>query len=339
MLEKPDIVEDKIILCLQDDFGLKIDEITFLPLGADLNTAVYRIAAKDEMAYFLKLRSGDFNEAAVAVPEYLGGQGMKQVIPPIPTTNGHLWASLAPFKAILYPFVEGHHGYEGMLLPQQWIEFGAVLKQFHTTEFPTEITCDIPSEKFSPRWRETVRTFLKRIDEENFDEPVASEMAAFLKSKSQVTLELVDRSGQLARLLQARPLDFILCHADIHGWNLLIDNKGALYVVDWDTLVFAPKERDLMFIGGALGNSGYTPQEEENLFYQGYGKTDINHAAMAYYRYERIVEDIAVFCEQIFLSTEGGEDRKRALEYLESNFPPGGTIEKAYQLDKSLIHY
>jgi len=136
-----------------------------------------------------------------------------------------------------------------------------------------------------------------------------------------------------------QPPDFILCHADIHGWNLLIDNAGALYMVDWDTLIFAPRERDLMFIGGALGNSGYTPQEEETLFYQGYGQTNINQTAIAYYRYERIVEDIAVFCEQIFLSNEGGEDRKQALDYLQSNFLPDGTIARAYHSDKSLIDY
>ena len=121
-------------------------------------------------------------------------------------------------------------------------------------------------------------------------------------------------SCQLALEMQQQPLDFILCHGDIHGWNLLIDNNGALYMVDWDTLVFAPKERDLMFIGAGLGNSGYTPQEEETMFYQGYGKTDINQTALAYYPYERIIEDIAVFCEQIFLSEEGGKIGNKPLD-------------------------
>jgi len=335
MLEKPDIDDDRIIPCLQDEFGLDVKGMIFLPFGADLNTAVYRVSTEDGKTYFLKLRSGKFNEASVGLPKYLGELGMKQVIPPFHTHDGKLWADLPPFKAILYPFVEGHPAYERKLSAQQWTEFGAALKKFHTTVFPAEITRDVPHEKFSPLWRDTVTTFLGRIGKETFVEPVAIEMAALLKSKSRETLELVNRSEQLAQILQKQPLDFILCHADIHGWNLLISNAGALFIVDWDTLIFAPKERDLMFIGGALGKSGYTPQEEEDLFYQGYGKTDINQTAMAYYRYERIVEDIGVFCEQIFLSTEGGEDRKQAMEYLESNFLPGGTIERVYPLDKS----
>jgi spectinomycin phosphotransferase len=336
MLEKPKLKDEKIIKCLRDEYGLSVEKISFLPLGADLNTAVYRVVTNDETVYFLKLRHGEFDGASVAVPKYLSDLGIKQIIPSLTTRAGQLWASLPPFKTILYPYVDGHHGYERNLSHQQWIEFGSALKRFHSAEIPPAITGGIQQEKFSPRWRDTVKMFLERIEEETFDEPVAVELAAFLKTKSHETLELVKRAERFAQILQGQPLDHILCHADIHGWNLLIDIHGALYMVDWDTLIFAPKERDLMFVGGGLGDSGYTPQEEEALFYQGYGQTNINQIAIAYYRYERIIEDIAVYCEQIFLSDEGGEDRKQSLEYLESNFLPNGTIARAHQSDKTL---
>lgn len=104
-------------------------------------------------------------------------------------------------------------------------------------------------------------------------------------------------------------------------------------MVDWDTLIFAPKERDLMFIGGGLGDSGYTPQEEVALFYQGYGKTQIDPIALAYYRHERIIEDIAIICEQILSSNKGGKDRAQALASLKSNYLPNGTIEVARRSD------
>ena len=164
---------------------------------------------------------------------------------------------------------------------------------------------------------------------------MAAELAAFLKRKSAETLGLVARAEGLAQRLREQTPAFIVCHADIHAWNLLVCDGGAFYMVDWDTLIFAPKERDLMFIGGGLGGRGHTPREEEALFYQGYGPTRIDPTALAYYRYERIVEDIAVFCEQIFLSDEGGEDRNQSLGYLKSNFLPGGLIEMARQSDKA----
>jgi len=335
MLEKPELKDKEIINCLREEYGLNVGYFTFLPIGADRNTAVYRVVTNNGMVYFMKLRRGDINEASVAVPNYLNDLGIKHIIPSLTTQTGQLWANINPFKVILYPFIEGHDGFEKSLSEQQWVEFGTALKRFHTANIPEGITRSIQRDNFSPQWRNKVKMFLERIEEETFNEPVAAELAAFLKTNEDETLELVKRAERFAQMLQEQPTEFILCHADIHGWNLLIDTDGALYMVDWDTLIFAPKERDLMFIGSGLGDSGYTPQEEETMFYQGYGPTNVNQIAIAYYRYERIIEDIAVYCEQIFLSDKGGEDRKQSLIYLKSSFLPNCTIERAFQSDKT----
>jgi spectinomycin phosphotransferase len=91
-----------------------------------------------------------------------------------------------------------------------------------------------------------------------------------------------------------------------------------------------------MFIGGGQGFGGRTAQEEETLFYKGYGRqTQIDPFALAYYRYERIVQDIAAFCEQLLSSSAGGEDREQSLRYLAANFQPSGTIEIAYLSDQT----
>jgi spectinomycin phosphotransferase len=333
MLEKPDLKDEIIIHCLQKEYGLMAHSLSFLPLGADQNTAVYRLVTKSKTVYFVKLRRGAFGDSAVTVPKYLFDQGIKQIIPPLTTQSGRLWAKITPFTMIVYPFVEGRNGFERKLSVPQWVEFGAAMKRFHAADIPTAITHNIKREIFANGWREMVRMFLERINQEIFSDPVAAETAAFLNSKSGQTLEMVRRAEGLARRLRETPPEFILCHADIHGWNLFIEDNGALYMVDWDTLIYAPKERDLMFIGGGLGDSGYSAQEEETYFYQGYGPTEINPVAIAYYRYERIIEDIAVYCEQLLLSDEGGEDRKQSLVYLQSNYLPNGTIERAVQSD------
>lgn len=53
------------------------------------------------------------------------------------------------------------------------------------------------------------------------------------------------------------------------------------YLVDWDDPIMAPKERDLMFIGGGVGNV-WNRSHEEELFYEGYGKVDVNPVLLAY---------------------------------------------------------
>jgi spectinomycin phosphotransferase len=333
MLIKPDLKDKEIIACLRDAYGLTIEKVVFLPLGADFNTAVYRVTTTDGADHFLKLRSGKFLEASVSVPKYLADLGIKQVIPPLATKTGQLWANLEPFKAILYPYIEGCNGVEAKLSEDQWTQFGAAIKKLHSIDIPSSITKDILRETFSSKWRESVKAFLIRIENEVFEEPVAAKMALFLKSKSSEILKLVERAEELAFAIQKQPIDYVLCHADMHGWNLIVDKENALYIVDWDTLIFAPAERDLMFIGAGIWDSGLTAAEEASLFYKGYGQAEINHAVLAYYRFERIIQDIGDYCEYIFLSDEGGDDRMQSFEYLQSNFLPGGTIERAYEAD------
>jgi spectinomycin phosphotransferase len=59
----------------------------------------------------------------------------------------------------------------------------------------------------------------------------------------------------------------------------------------------------------------------------------MDQAALAYYRYERVIQDIAAFGEQILLTEAGGEDREQGYQYFTSNFLPGHEIDLALQAD------
>jgi len=335
MLEAPDLDAQRIAACLPDAYGLTGAQVEFLPLGVDVNAAVYRVRAADGATYFLKLRRGDFDEIVVTLPKFLADQGIRQIIAPLMTRQGRLWADLAPFSAILYPFVAGHNGYQVRLSDGQWVTLGAALKAIHTTNLPPALAQRIPRERFAPRWREATRAFLARIAAETFTEPVAVQLAAFLQTKRGEVLDLLERTEHLAQALLARTPPFVLCHADVHAGNVLLPDDTGLYIVDWDAPICAPKERDLMAAGGGQFGDWRTAAGEAALFYQGYGPAAVDQRALAYYRYERIIEDIAAFCEQIFLNDAGGADREQALRYLASNFLPNGTIEIAYRGDRS----
>ncbi len=65
MLERPNITNEEIAACLQEAYGLEVARVAFLPLGADVNTAVFSVTTPSETDYFLKLRRGEFVETAV----------------------------------------------------------------------------------------------------------------------------------------------------------------------------------------------------------------------------------------------------------------------------------
>lgn len=87
-----------------------------------------------------------------------------------------------------------------------------------------------------------------------------------------------------------------------------------------------------MFIGGGIGGIWHRP-EEADWFYAGYGPTSTDQEALAYYRYERIVQDIAVYCTQLLATAEGGEDRPLLWRQIRSQFAPGDVVDIALRTD------
>jgi spectinomycin phosphotransferase len=215
---------------------------------------------------------------------------------------------------------------------------GEALKRIHTAQVPLELQRRIPKETFHPKWRESLKSFQRQIEKNSYADTTAAKLAEFMKLKQDEITHLVQRTEQLASELQTQPLEFVLCHTDFHGGNILVRMDGRLpilYIVDWANPLLAPKERDLMFIGGGIDEI-WKSSREEAMFYEGYGETEIKLAALTFYRYERVIEDLAVICEQLLLMDEGGADRERSYGWFTSNFEPGSTIEIAEKTDKRL---
>lgn len=336
MLEKPDLDDQLILRRFHEEYGLQAVQAAFLPLGYDVNTAVYRLLTREGAAYFLKLRKGAFDEISLAVPRFLQAQGIRSILAPLETGEGRLWGSLNEYKMILYPYIDGQNGYAQALSDRQWMDFGAALKDVHTAALPRELARRIPKEMYSPQWRESVTAFQAQAAGAQFDDPVAAKLAAFMRARQAEIGTVVERAGQLGCALHSRSLDYVLCHSDVHAGNLLLAASGELFIVDWDNPILAPKERDLMFVG--MGGV-WLVEREANLFYAGYrrdGALEVDRMALAYYRYERVVQDIAAFCEQLFSSDAGGEDREQAYRYFVSNFLPGHEIDVARKTDLRL---
>ncbi|MBA3603793.1 MAG: phosphotransferase [Parachlamydiaceae bacterium] len=71
---------------------------------------------------------------------------------------------------------------------------------------------------------------------------------------------LVDRAEGLSQRIRKQSPEFVLCHSDNHGGNVLIDERGSIFIVDWDDPIMAPKERDLMFVGGGVASVWNNPE-------------------------------------------------------------------------------
>lgn len=327
MLEKPNLADEQIIACLRDDFALGVSEITFLPLGADFNSAAYHAITNKGQEYFIKLRRGDIPEIAVSVPKFLNARGIRQVVAPLATKHSTLSARVNDYSLILYPFIHGQNGFHAALSETRWNELGRALKQIHTVRLPHEIEQQIPRETFSSRWRDALATFLQ-VKARDHDDSAAQDLTTILCHNRAVLERIILRGQELANEMKAGARNFVLCHTDIHGGNVLLTADDQIHVVDWDNPMMSPRERDLMFVQGAGASSWYIGGNA-GWFTEGYGENDFDLVALAYYRNERTIEDIVVTCEEIFSTSAGGENRAEAVRFVAEAFMPNKAVEIA----------
>ena len=330
MREKPVLNDERLVDLLREAYGLPGARLEFLPIGADINAAKYQVVTPEPARYFLKAKRGYFAEVSLLLPQFLHAQGLRQVIPPLKTKDGRLWSTLEDYTCILYPYIEGRSGFDVELSQAEWIEFGSVLKRIHSMILPPALQALVPTETWSPRYRQLVRGFQAQVQSGSYADPLAAQMAAFLRLHAGEIRFMLDRAEELAGTLSSHPVDRVLCHADLHAGNLLHSNKVGLRIIDWDDPILAPRERDLMFIGGGVGGIWNSPGEAA-LFYQGYGVAHINLAALAYYRFERILADVVEYSQQLLSTADGLAERERGLHQFTAAFLPNDVIEIAFQ--------
>jgi spectinomycin phosphotransferase len=242
--------------------------------------------------------------------------------------NGALWARIGGFTISLFPWVNGRRAADGGLLPQQWIELGAAARQIHAGQLPPELLSILPRERFVPSRRELVTRLDAVIDSPACVDPAQAALAGFWRVRRQTIQSLLARTDELGGWLRQRNLALVLCHADLHTWNVLVDTHQALWIVDWDEAILAPKERDLMFIVGGIGRDLVTPQETAHCL-RGYGQVEIDPLALAYYRYAWAVQDMGAYAEQVFLGDASPQARRDAFDGFVDLFEPGNIVDIA----------
>ncbi len=323
MIEKPDLEDEKIIVALEKNYSIQAGRIEFLPIGNDASAFSYRVETKNGNLYFLKVKTKLSNIGSLFVPRFLKDHGLEQVVAPLTTKTEKLFAEIDGFAFILYPFILGNEAMEVGMSDSQWTEFGSTLKRIHTPQLPSDISPYIKQETFIPKWSEFTRELQEQVNTLKFDEPYQKQLALFWKENNETIQALMERAETVGRHLQQDDLEFVLCHADIHTANILLTQEQNIFIVDWDDTLFAPKERDLMFV---LGES-IIPTREEQMFFRGYGRVEINQLALAYYRYEWCVQEIGDFGNRVYLTKETGESTKQeAVEGFMKLFLPGDVI-------------
>ena len=320
MLDPSPLDDAALLACARDQFALPATAVTFLPLGYDANAWAYRLEAGE--TYFLKVRRGPAARPGLLAPRFVRDHGIEGVPAPLPTRDGALRASLGGFTVTLQPFVAGDATWDIGLSDAQWVAFGSLLRRVHDLPVPPDLAAHLVAETFTPDYLAFVPALRARVHGPPPADPLAAELVACWRANEATIDRLLAETAALGERLRAANLPRVLCHADAHLGNVLSGDDGRLWLIDWDSAAFAPRERDLMFVIGGIA-AGQVSERQTELFLRGYGPVAPDPAALAYYRCAWALQDLASFGHTVLLDETAGEaNRREALRIFTLSFAP-----------------
>lgn len=319
MLEKSKIEDEKIIETLKIDYGISATQVNFLPIGNASNTWIYSVDTS-ERRYFLKLKKGGFDEASIETSRYLYDSGISAVIAPLPTQAKKLWGQCGEYVLILFSYIEAVPADVSGLSDEQWREFGKTLLAIHEAGLPEGLAARLKAETFTSEAWLWIEKINNRIDQGNFVDSQQSSFADFWNQKQEVIESILKRAKESSDRILENPPDNMICHTDINLANVLVSPDEQIHIVDWDAVMLAPKERDLMFILG---------RDEASLFFEGYGGKSVDQQVLSYYRCDWVLQELADYGDRVFFSTDAGEEtRREAVAAVIEMFKPGNMVDQ-----------
>jgi spectinomycin phosphotransferase len=330
MSKQSGIPEEQLCACLQEQYELSPVTLTFLPLGHDYDAGIYRVESEQGTVYALKVTSRSLYEPRCLIPRYLGDQGIASVVAPIPNRSGALWTQLSDRTVIVYPWISGESSLTGMT-DKQWKQVGTIFRRIHQVKLPLVGFASLRKEIFDPteyvRWVRAFETQHSHIQGRGASERALRSCWVAHESSIHTVVTSLEK---LAAVLQSRSLPCVICHADLHARNLIRNRAGQVFVIDWDEVMLAPKERDFLFVRPPHADA----------FFRGYGQGEIDWVALTYFLWERVVQDLIECTHNVCFREDWAEEsRAEAVQLLDVILAEDkGHIEAAYQASARIAH-
>jgi aminoglycoside phosphotransferase (APT) family kinase protein len=248
---EPFIDRAQLIKIIYEVYGLAIEVLTFIPVGAV--AVCYSLDSVNGERHFLKLwpdtRAGREIAAKLNIvlplTRALYERELYPRVPyPIPTREGNLWAAFMGSPFAIFPLLPGQTP------PSEWPpslqdEFGRTMATLHQV---TSALADLflPRENFDISFEIDLRRGLAALAQIGSQaRPGLRALRDAVLPRTEEVLAQLDRLHHLQEVVRQLSGPFVLCHTDIGGDNLLVDDQGQFYVLDWDDVILAPPEHDL----------------------------------------------------------------------------------------------
>ena len=237
------LADDVILESVDRAWGIELTTLDYSAVGYG---SFHWLAADDRgRRWFVTLDGSDWPVAdAYALAVSLGAR-LDFVRAPIATVDeGAVW-DVDGWSLTLWPWVEGH-AKEGFVHPDE--DLPAVVARLRRLHAVDDL---VPVDALVEDWQMAVIGQVEVFTEEaagwEASGPYAAEVAARVLANAGMLRERVDRYRTLVERVAAE-CPFVVTHGEPHPGNLIHTEDGPV-LIDWDTVRWAPKERDLWMLG------------------------------------------------------------------------------------------
>lgn len=256
-----DLLEGTLVALLDEGWGIAGDRIDHLPVGfgshhwlveggggrwfVTVDDLDARRIHRDES----RVESFDRLGAALATARALADRGLAFVVAPLPDRTGAVVRPLVERYAVaVYPFVVGSSTQSG--------EYGSPAERRKVLDLVVPVHGVDPSEV--PARRDDLAVPLLDALMAALDElgrpwdsgPYGEQARARLDHHARAVDRSIATCDRRSEPIRARTERFVLTHGEPHPGNVMT-TAGGRRLVDWDTALVAPPERDLWTIAGS----------------------------------------------------------------------------------------
>ena len=289
---------------LEDAWAIPVARLDYLPVGfgshhwdvVDADGSRWFVTAVDLQAEHHTGR--DTDDALAALDQALRtavalrDAGLDFVLAPVPSRDGSLLCRLtARYTIRVEPFLDGASGQDGEFVhPEERRAAGTLVGRLHAAS--PRIPSDLPGhEEFALRGRRELEQALSELDSRWDGGPFAEPARTLLASQADHVRERMAAYDRTADRMRRESGSWVVTHGEPHSANVIRCASGDVRLVDWDTVLIGPRERDLWMVL----DSKQTGWEE---YRRAAGPVALNAEALALYP-ERWA--LAEICEYIAL--------------------------------------
>ncbi len=299
-------------------WGLDLDSLDYQPVGFGSHhwVATDKVGSRhfvtaDELSS--ASRSGDevsvlglHLRLALTAATDLRAIGCRFVVAPRATKGNHPLVQFGRYAVALYPFVDGQSfSFEepfGEAEQQRVLEMVAELHRAPLTAVRL------------PGWELFVVPWLEQLGHPAYRDirspgPHAAAASQLLVDNEAVVRTLIARYRTLVDRYLRDPGPVVLTHGEIHPGNVMLTSQGWV-LVDWDTALIGPRERDLWRLAQGSGSIARAYADATG--------SALDEQVLDLYRIRWDLAEIASFAAELRKPHEDTEDSRKALEILHS---------------------